>query len=110
MKITLRDLDHAWNPILELGKLSLPAKVAYAIARNAMLLEPEVKVLFEQVESLRDKHGGMDNGYVKDLNELLDMEIEVDLKTISVTDIVETSAEIKPATFVGAWFLFEEES
>lgn len=115
MKMTLREVRDHYVALSEMADLALPAKLSYTIARNLERLEREVKNIDKTRESLCKQYANKDeNGepklvdsivggktvqeydmtpehkreYVKEYEEFLDTEAEVDIRKASY-DLIE---------------------
>ena len=115
MKMTLREVRDHYLALAEMADLALPAKLGYAVARNLKRLEREVKNIDKTRENLCKQYANKDqdgeaklidsivNGkkvqeydmtpenkreYVKEYEEFLDSEVEVDIRKVNF-DLIE---------------------
>ncbi len=94
--------------LMEVGKLRLPRKISYAIARNLGKFEPELKIINQQVQDIARRYALLDeNGeilptkkgqlqfadrekaknYRDEMAELDDTDISLELYTVSATEL-----------------------
>ena len=109
MKMTVSEIQNRHSILITIGGLTLPRKISYAIAKNLVKLEKELKIVLAQKEDIannyalkdeEDKFVLSDDGknytfessdkkkeYISELEELLDTEIEVDIMTFDVSEL-----------------------
>lgn len=109
MKMTVSEIQNRHSILITIGGLTLPRKISYAIAKNLVKLEKELKIVLAQKEDIannyalkdeEDKFILSDDGknytfessdkkkeYISELEELLDTEIEVDIMTFDVSEL-----------------------
>lgn len=109
MKMTVSEIQNRHSILITIGGLTLPRKVSYAIAKNLVELEKELKIVLSQKEDIannyalkdeEDKFILSDDGknytfessekkkkYISELEELIDTEIEVDIMTFDVSEL-----------------------
>lgn len=109
MKFEVNDLTKLWNALNKLAEKDFPLKTAIIIADNVKALQTPIDIIGKKERELikkyaeKDKDGEMiegENGSVKITNymafqrehdELFDDEIEVELKTIKMDELKDTS-------------------
>lgn len=114
-----------------LGALShkaLPVKVSYAIAKNISKIENELKVYNEERQKLLNKYAeknekdeiimNEDNSlkiakehiddWNKDIKELLDIKVEIDIHKFKFDDLVNSNCELTPADLMVLDYMIEE--
>lgn len=120
MKLKIRDLLDARRALGILGTISLPARAAYVVARNARKVSAEVEFLEEaRVKLLKECEATTVDGKSvfpsKELEErantefkdLIDTEVDVDVRELNVADL--GNSQVPPAAFVDLWWMFKEE-
>lgn len=106
MKIKLSQVVSSQEALKTLSTKLLPAKIAYKIQKNLRLLEPET-TQYEKLRSqlIMEKYGEEEvegSGefrvppsnlaeFLKELNELLELEIEADIQKVTLPDTFEIS-------------------
>ena len=107
MKLKLAEIVESVDGIKELSALKLPAKTAYQIARNMKLINAELDEFNKARSSLiTDKYGvRSEDGdsfqvppknvekFTKEMTDLLNMEINLDIYPVELTDEVLLSAD-----------------
>ncbi|MCK9370955.1 hypothetical protein M0R04_13675 [Candidatus Dojkabacteria bacterium] len=97
LKTILEDLDK----LTSLSKIKLPIKVSYWVSRILSKVNSELKSFQEQRNKLIEEYGEQDEKtkqftvkdpeklkvFSKEINELLDVEVELDVKKISIKDL-----------------------
>lgn len=119
------------NDATALGTLSrreLPVKVSYAIAKNIAKIERELKIYTnERVKlidkyALKDKKGNVkadDNGQIifkdgckekwdKDIRDLLDIEVEVDIHKFKLDELINSGCSMTPSELMLIDYMIEE--
>jgi len=118
----------------ELKGMSLPIKLSYAISKSMKAIDSELKILNEKRNEIltsnaektasgkiveqKDPSGKPipntvkikdTEKYIKEINELSELDIEVSIHKLSIKDIEETAElNIKPEVFLNLEFLFTE--
>ena len=101
MRIRLSQIMSSQDAIKTLASQKLPVRTAYKIQKNLRLLEPEVSN-FEKIRSqlIMEKYGEEEEGsngsykvppenmkdYLKELNQLLDLEVTVDIQKVTLPE------------------------
>ena len=106
MKLTVKDLYDLTEGLNKLLDKELPTAVAFSIQRNFKKIGEEVTASDDVRKKLIEKYKEKDNKdgtiqlkkdklseYQKELNELMQQEVDVDLKPIKLSDLGES---IKP--------------
>ena len=85
-----------------------PVSVAMAIAKNRKVFEDEILFIQEQQRKnqLIAEKSGKDLGDVKEQKELLETEIEIDIRTVSEKDIME-ARDLSSADYYDLMFMVE---
>lgn len=109
MKMTVSEIQNRHSILITIGGLTLPRKISYAIAKNLVKLEKELKIVLAQKEDIANNYALKDEEdkfilsedgknytfessdkkkeYISELEELLDTEIEVDIMTFDVSEL-----------------------
>lgn len=126
VKLSNRILSDNAEALSELSQKELPVKVSYAIAKNMTKIQSELKVYNEQRGKLVDKYADKDEqgktkmigqnqiliqpenveNWAKDINDLLDIEIELDIHQFPLALLDNSS--MKPAEFMAIDYMIEE--
>lgn len=87
MKIKNIEIINRINALGVLVELPLPVQLTYAIRKNARKLEAEYKDYFEALTALKKKYKDDKESpdYTKELNELLNIEVEIDFHMVPET-------------------------
>lgn len=128
MKITNRRIVNDANFLGTLNNKQLPIKVSYAISKNVSKLERELKIYNSEREKIinkyckKDEEGNLvideNNQYHieyenidvcnKELNELLDIEIEVNIHKFKLNDLMYGNYEMSPSEMALIDYMIEE--
>ncbi|MCR1834964.1 hypothetical protein NSA56_11215 [Oceanobacillus caeni] len=108
MKLTVQELYNLTEGLSTLLDRELPTSVAFSIQRNFKKVGEEVKASDEVRKKIVEKYKQEDNDdgtiqlkkdklddYQKENNELMEQEVEIDLKSIKLSDL---GNMIKPRT------------
>ena len=113
MKVALRTLINSQAALQELGREKFPAQLAYTILRNARKVEqvskPELETIQQTGNALieaknaelgpewtqNEKNKPILDQLNKDLDALLEAEVEVDVRTIALDQL---TCDVKPGT------------
>ena len=127
MKAKLREVLDSVNCLEKLSSIKMPGKVAYSVARTLGKVYDLSKTFSEQKKKLFDKYGEEKDikdertqqttkqltikpenveAYKKDLSEILDKEVEVDIWKIKVSSL--DSLSLEPMILVPLKYLLEE--
>lgn len=116
MKIKLKKIYECGTALNSIGQLDFEVKTAYWIGRNADILFREIQQIEKQRIALVKKYGIEDEkkrvkvpeekveDFKKELDSLLDTEIKVDIKPISISSLGDRT--MKPADLVALDFMF----
>lgn len=87
MKLKNIEIVNRINGLGAVADLPLPVRLTYAIRKNAKKLEAEYNDYFEALTSLKEKYqDDKENpGYSKELEELLNIEVEIELHMVPET-------------------------
>lgn len=129
MKLTLRRLvsDAAQMGAIA-NKQGLPKKISYAIAKNISKIENELKIYNSERQklideyALKDEHGNAQSDehnnlkiidehikdWNKEINELLDLEVDVDIHKFSIEDLYSSDCDMTPSEFILIDYMIEE--
>ena len=129
MKLILRRLV---NDAPQMGaianKQGLPKKISYAIAKNMSKIESELKIYSSEKQKLIDKYGFKDEygnvkideynnlkimdehikDWNKEINELLDVEVDVDIHKFNIDDLYNSDCDMTPSDFILIDYMIEE--
>lgn len=128
MKLTNRRIVNDANFLGTLNNKQLPIKVSYAISKNISKLESELKIYNKERQKLIDKYcikneegeNLIDENnqlkiadehldtWNKELNELLDIEIEIDIHKFKLDDLIHGNYEMSPAEISLIDYMIEE--
>ena len=127
MKLTNRKIVNDANLLGNLTHKQLPIKVSYAIAKNISKIEKELEIYNKERQKLIDKYclkdeeGNLidennqfkiDDGNLeawnKDMNELLDIEIDINIHKFSKDDLFNSNCNITPAELMLIDYMIEE--
>ncbi|AQS04796.1 hypothetical protein [Clostridium beijerinckii] len=127
MKITNRELQSKVQVLGMLSNKQLPVKVSYAIAKNINSINKELKI-FETEKmkiikeyAIKDEHGEpkiKDNKFVfiegkeeecdKKYNELLDIEVDLDVRGINIDKLLNSNVNFTPGELMELDFMILE--
>ncbi|WP_278682862.1 DUF1617 family protein [Paraclostridium bifermentans] len=127
MKLTNRQIVDDAIFLKELTQRQFPIKVSYAIAKNVSKIENELIVYNKEREKLLNKYAikGDDGNILidennklkikdeyiddwnKDINELLDIEIEIDIHKFKLEDLINGADSISPADLMVIDYMIE---
>lgn len=128
MKLTNRKVVNDANFLESLIHRQFPVKVSYAISKNVSKLEHELKIYNSEREKIinkyckKDEEGNLvideNNNYNiekesidvcnKELNELLDIEIEVNIHKFKLDDLMYGNYEMSPSEMALIDYMIEE--
>lgn len=127
MKMTNREMQSKVQVLGMLSNKSLPVKASYAIAKNINSINKELKIFEEEKMkiikefAIKDEHGNPkveDNRYIfpkgkeiesdKKYNELLDIEVELNLRGINVDDLINSNTDFTPGELMELDFMIIE--
>lgn len=127
MKLTNRKIVNDANLLGNLTHKQLPIKVSYAIAKNISKIEKELEIYNKERQKLIDKYCLKDEegnlidennqfkiadvnleAWNKDMNELLDIEIDINIHKFSKDDLFNSNCNITPAELMLIDYMIEE--
>jgi hypothetical protein len=127
IKVTNREMESKVNILRKLSNMKLPVKVSYAIARNINTIDKELKVFISERDKLikeyaiKDEHGNpkvennqylFPDGKEEECNskyaELLDIEVELQLREINVDDLINSNVDLTPNDMLELEFMLKE--
>ena len=127
MKLTNRKIVNDANLLGNLTHKQLPIKVSYAIAKNISKIEKELEIYNKERQKLIDKYclkdeegnlidennqfkiaDGNLEAWNKDMNELLDIEIDINIHKFSKDDLINSNCKITPAELMLIDYMIEE--
>ena len=127
MKLTNRKIVNDANLLGNLTHKQLPIKVSYAIAKNISKIEKELEIYNKERRKLIDKYclkdeegnlidennqfkiaDGNLESWNKDMNELLDIEIDINIHKFSKDDLFNSNCNITPAELMLIDYMIEE--
>lgn len=87
MKLKNIDIINRINGLVAVADLPLPIRLTYAIRKNARKLEAEYNDYFESMTALKDKYKDDKESpdYTKELEELLNIEVEIEFYKVPET-------------------------
>lgn len=128
MKLTNRKIVSDANFLGTLTNKQLPVKVSYAIAKNVSKIESELKIYNDERQKLLDKYCIKDEegknkidennqlrisdehleSWTKDVEELLNIEIEIDIHKFNINDLLNSTCEMTPSELILIDYMIEE--
>ena len=127
MKLKNRKIVNDANLLGNLTHKQLPIKVSYAIAKNISKIEKELEIYNKERQKLIDKYclkdeegnlidennqfkiaDGNLEAWNKDMNELLDIEIDINIHKFSKDDLFNSNCNITPAELMLIDYMIEE--
>ena len=128
MKITNRRIVNDSNFLESLMHRQFPVKISYAISKNISKLESDLKIYNSEREKIinkyckKDEEGNLvideSNNYSieeeyidicnKELNELLDIEVDIDIHKFKLNDLLQCNLEVSPADLSLIDYMIEE--
>ena len=128
MILTNREMVTFLNSVGIIKEMALPVKASYAIAKNIKKIEKEIEVYNEERAKLLDKYGEKDEDgnlvvseeqnikivpenvekWNKDLNELLDIEVEVDIHKLKFSVLEESGTVMSISGIHSIDFMLED--
>ena len=128
MKLSNRSLLNSINVLTKLNQLELPIKVAFIILKNTKAVERELTnyfeareklvkqyaVLNEEGQAVPDEYGNLQfkdecvGKWNSDINELLDLEVSIDLQTISIDDLFRADLSMTPTELSSIEFMIKD--
>ncbi|MGL5642928.1 MAG: DUF1617 family protein, partial [Paraclostridium sp.] len=127
-KITNRRIVMDANLLGSLTQKKFPIKVSYALAKNLSKIEKELEIYNIERQKLIDKYCikdengenkidkdnklSLDEKYLdawnKDLNELLDIEIEIDIHEFNINDLLNSDCEMTASELMIIDYMIED--
>lgn len=128
MKLSNRSLLNSINVFTKLNQLELPIKVAFIILKNTKAVEKELTnyfearerlvkqyaILNEEGQAVPDEYGNLQfkdecvGKWNLDINELLDLEVSIDLQTISIDDLLRSDLSMTPTELSNIEFMIKD--
>ncbi|MDB2161502.1 hypothetical protein PMX22_17055 [Clostridium butyricum] len=127
IKVTNREMESKVNILRKLSNMKLPVKVSYAIAKNINTIDKELKVFISERDKLikeyaiKDEHGnpkvennqylfpdGKDEECNSKYAELLDIEVELQLREINIDDLINSNVDLTPNDMLELEFMLKE--
>lgn len=128
MKLTNRKIVNDATFLNNLANKQLPIRVSYAIAKNVSKIESELKVFNDERQKLLDKYCVKDEegknkidennqlkiadehleSWSKDLEELLDIEIEIDIHKFNINELLNSDCKLPPVDLMLIEYMIEE--
>lgn len=129
MKLTLKKLVNDTPQLANIThKQGLSRKMSYAIAKNTKKIEHELEVYNSERQKLLDKYCVKDeagknkidennqlqipdknmNNWNKEINELLDIEVEMDIHKFKIDDFYNSECDMSPAELMVIDYMIEE--
>lgn len=128
MKLTNRKIVANTNLLATLTCKQLPIKISYAIAKNVSKIEKELEIYNIEKQKIIDKYCLKDEkgnnaidennqfkiddnnleDFNKDINVLLDIEVDVDIHKINKDDLFNSNCDITPAELMAIDYMIEE--
>ena len=127
MKLTNRKIVNDANLLGNLTHKQLPIKVSYAIAKNISKIEKELEIYNKERQKLIEKYclkdeegnlidennqfkiaDGNLEAWNKDMNELLDIEIDINIHKFSKDDLFNSNCNITPGELMLIDYMIEE--
>lgn len=128
MKLTNKKIVNDANFLGALVQKQLPVKVSYVIAKNVSKIEKELEIYSKERQKLLDKYSVKGEkgenlidennqfqiadehleSWNKDLNELLDIEVEIDIHKFNINDLLNFNCEMTPGELMLIDYMIEE--
>lgn len=128
MKLTNRKIVNDANFLGALTHKQLPIKVSYAIAKNVSKIENELEIYNKERQKLIDKYCVKDEegnnvidennqlkiadehleAWSKDINELLDIEVDINIHKFNVNDLLNSNCEMTASELMLIDYMIEE--
>ena len=128
MKLTNRKIVNDANFLGALTHKQLPIKVSYAIAKNISKIERELEIYNKERQKLIDKYCVKDEegnnvidennqlkiadehleAWSKDINELLDIEVDINIHKFNVNDLLNSNCEMTASELMLIDYMIEE--
>lgn len=127
IKMTNREMQSKVQVLNSISNKQFPVKCSYAIAKNIETINNELKIFEKEKIKIineyteKDKNGEnkvLNNRFVfkngteeecnKKYNELLDIEIELNLRKININDFIESNVNFTPGELVDLDFMITE--
>ena len=128
MKLTNRKIVNDVNFLGALTHKQLPIKISYAIAKNVSKIERELEIYNKERQKLIDKYCVKDEEgnnvidennqlkiadehlevWSKDINELLDIEVDIDIHKFNVNDLLNSNCEMTASELMLIEYMIEE--
>lgn len=129
MKLTLRKLVKDAPQLANItNKQGLPRKMSYAIAKNTKKIENELEIYNLERQKLIDKYCAKDekgknkidennqlrildenmDDWNRDISELLDIEVEVDIHKFKIDDFYNSECDMTPAELIVIDYMIED--
>lgn len=128
MKITNRELQSKVQILNMLSNRQLPVKVSYALAKNINSVNKELKIFESERQklikeySLKNESGDpkiednkilfpdeeKENECNEKYNELLDIETEIEIRTVNENELLNSNLEFSPAELIELDFMITE--
>lgn len=127
MKMTNRDLQVKVQTLDMLSSKQLPVKVSYAIAKNINSIKKELKIFEDEKMkiikefAIKDESGNpkvKDNKFIfpegkedecnEKYNELLDIEVEFDVRTVDINELINSNLSFAPNELLELDFMLVE--
>ncbi|MDV3426669.1 MAG: hypothetical protein LIR50_05700 [Bacillota bacterium] len=128
MKTTNRELLNKVSVLNTITQKQLPVKVSYAIAKNINTINKELSILEDEKQklikeyALKDEHGNpqtegvnfkfpnkeKENECNEKYNELLDIEVEIELKSIQSEELFKSTIDFSPAELMQLDFMIND--
>lgn len=126
MILSNREIIENINALRGLSQKQLPIKVSYFVAKNISKIENELKVYEKERQKLLDKYAEKDdNGNMvlegnnikiedtdnwnKDIQELLDIEVDVKIHKLKRDDLLNANIDITPNELISIDYMIDEE-
>ena len=128
MRLTNRKIVNDSSFLGNLTQKQLPVKVSYAIAKNITKIEKELDIYNKERQKLIDKYCEKNEdgtnkvdehsnirisdehleNWNKDVNDLLDIEIHIDMHKFNVNDLLNSNCEIAASELMLIDYMIEE--
>jgi len=128
MKMTNRELQSKVQILSMISNKQLPIKVSYSIAKNINSINKELAIVESEKQklikeyALKDEHGNLrvannkilfpsiekENECNGKYNELLDIEVDIELRVINAIDLFKSNVEFSPSELMELDFFIVE--
>lgn len=125
MKLSNRKILEDINALRMISQKQLPVKISYFVAKNMTKIERELKIYEKERRKLLEKYAERDeddqfvvedgkiqiadiDNWNKDIEELLDIEVDVKIHKLKLEDLLNANIDIAPGELISIDYMIEE--